>query len=104
VAIKGLPMASRQGPAPSAPAGTAVPATEDRPAAAPTPAVAAEEPGPAADEPAGSTPPASTAGEEPIRVDEPEPATVARGEGEEEPEDGQAEGDRSLRELFWGED
>ncbi len=39
--------------------------------------------------------------EEPVRVDEPEPATVGRAEAEDAPAE---EGDRSLRELFWGED
>ena len=39
--------------------------------------------------------------EEPVRVDEPEPATVGRAESEDTPPE---EGDRSLRELFWGED
>jgi DivIVA domain-containing protein len=38
--------------------------------------------------------------DEPVRIDEPEPATVGRSEAEEVPE----EGDRSLRELFWGEE
>jgi hypothetical protein len=38
--------------------------------------------------------------EEPVRVDEPEHASVGRTEGDEPPE----EGDRSLRDLFWGED
>jgi DivIVA domain-containing protein len=40
--------------------------------------------------------------EEPVRIDEPEPepATVGRSETDEAPE----EGDRSLRELFWGEE
>ena len=39
--------------------------------------------------------------EQPVRVDEPEPATVGRAESEDAPAE---EGDRSLRELFWGED
>jgi DivIVA domain-containing protein len=38
--------------------------------------------------------------EEPVRIDEPEPASVGRADAEEAVE----EGDRSLRELFWGEE
>ena len=45
--------------------------------------------------------PPTQAMEEPVRVDEPEPATVGRSESEEAPPE---DGDRSLRELFWGED
>ena len=37
-----------------------------------------------------------------VRIDEPEPASVARSEREDEAPS--AEGDLSLRELFWGED
>jgi DivIVA domain-containing protein len=37
---------------------------------------------------------------EPLRVEEPEPATLGRPETEEGPD----EGDRSLRDLFWGEE
>lgn len=102
--IKGMAKASRQGAAPSTATAKAAPATEDRPAVAPAPPASGEVPEGAADETSASTPPGSATREEPIRVDEPEPATVARGEGEEEPEGAQAEGDRSLRELFWGED
>lgn len=39
--------------------------------------------------------------ESPVRVEEPEPAAMARSDGED---DGAADGDRSLRDLFWGED
>jgi DivIVA domain-containing protein len=39
--------------------------------------------------------------EEPVRIEEPEPATVGRTDAEE---NGTEEGDRSLRELFWGEE
>ena len=38
--------------------------------------------------------------EAPVRVEEPEPATVGRGDADTE----SAEGDDALRELFWGED
>jgi DivIVA domain-containing protein len=37
---------------------------------------------------------------EPVRIDEPEPASVGRAD----PEEAAEEGDRSLRELFWGEE
>jgi hypothetical protein len=37
---------------------------------------------------------------EPVRIDEPEPASVGRAD----PEEAVEEGDRSLRELFWGEE
>jgi DivIVA domain-containing protein len=37
---------------------------------------------------------------EPVRIDEPEPAAVGRSD----PEEAGEEGDRSLRELFWGEE
>ncbi len=40
-----------------------------------------------------------TEAEEPIRLDEPEPATVGAPEADED-----TQGDRSLRELFWGEE
>jgi hypothetical protein len=36
-----------------------------------------------------------------VQINEPEPAGVARGDADDE---GGAEGDRSLRDLFWGED
>lgn len=38
--------------------------------------------------------------EEPIRVEEPEPAALGRSDDEEQ----SSEGDRSLRDLFWGEE
>jgi hypothetical protein len=41
-----------------------------------------------------------TASMEPVRIDEPEPASVGR----PDPEEAVEEGDRSLRELFWGEE
>jgi DivIVA domain-containing protein len=71
--------------------------------------------GPASDEPAAASQPevqdaipqtpsvsASPAGEEAIRVDEPQPAVVSGPENDDAPAEGG--GDRSLRELFWGED
>lgn len=79
--VKGMAKAARQAPT-SAPG-----------AAAPTPAP-----------PAASTPkhekhetPEKSA--EPVMLQEPEPASVGRAEGDQP-----AEGDSSLRELFWGED
>lgn len=44
--------------------------------------------------------PPTQAMEEPVRIEEPEPAAVGRADAEESVE----EGDRSLRELFWGEE
>jgi DivIVA domain-containing protein len=49
-------------------------------------------------------PPAVREREEPIRAEEPAPASVGRSDGDEEKEASDAERDRSLRELFWGED
>jgi len=49
---------------------------------------------------ASSVDPPTEAMEEPVRIDEPEPAAVGRADAEE----GVEEGDRSLRELFWGEE
>jgi DivIVA domain-containing protein len=53
----------------------------------------------AAAEPAGERPVARASdGDDTVRIEEPEPATAgARADGE-------SEGDRSLRDLFWGED
>ncbi len=62
-------------------------------AARPAPQDDVTTPAPSADRP-------TEAIEEPVRVDEPEHANVGRAEGDETPE----EGDRSLRDLFWGED
>jgi DivIVA domain-containing protein len=127
-AIKGMARASRPAKPPE-PAATA--AGAERPAAAaPAPEVvgpAAPE-APAAEAPTGTPgeePPAGSAAgtgaeesvaparqerpaaqeqEEPIRVEEPAPAAVSRNEGDDEEEGPDAQGDRSLRELFWGED
>ena len=49
---------------------------------------------------AASDPDPPTASMEPVRIDEPEPASVGR----VDPEEAVEEGDRSLRELFWGEE
>jgi DivIVA domain-containing protein len=81
----------------SEPSATRQPATEPPatpPADVPAPGrVSTDPPTRELDEPVRVT-------DEPVRIDEPEPATVGRSEAEEAPE----EGDRSLRELFWGEE
>ncbi len=76
-------------PTPPAPAATTSPASPTPPAAAP----AAPKPKPAEDRPAAPEPT--------VRIEDPEPASVGRSESEG---DAPAESDRSLRDLFWGED
>ena len=76
-------------PTPPAPAATTSPAAATPPAAAP----AAPKPKPAEDRPAAPEPT--------VRIEDPEPASVGRSEPEGE---APAESDRSLRDLFWGED
>jgi hypothetical protein len=76
-------------PTPPAPAATTSPAAATPPAAAP----AAPKPNPAEDRPAAPEPT--------VRIEDPEPASVGRSEPEG---DAPAESDRSLRDLFWGED
>jgi DivIVA domain-containing protein len=114
-------------PAPAAPMPASAPAGEapvpsppepgapsERPATPPPPAAEPPAVRPPTGEPAdvatrspvATDPPTRETGEpvrvtdDPVRIDEPEPATVGRSETEE----GAEEGDRSLRELFWGED
>jgi DivIVA domain-containing protein len=105
--VKGMAKAARQasgadaststtGPADTGSAGVmpAAPAlarkeSEARPAQSPPQHAAPSEPEPAS----------SAAPEETVVLQEPAPASVSRAEGEEP-----AEGDSSLRELFWGED
>ena len=100
--VKGMAKAARQAPAETAPAAAtpspATPAPAKAAQAAPTatPAAATPEPTTAAIEP---TSPAAPGSDEPVRLQEPEPASVGRAETNEP-----AEGDSSLRELFWGED
>ena len=100
--VKGMAKAARQAPAETAPAAAtpspATPAPAKAAQAAPTatPAAATPEPTTAAIEP---TSPAAPGSDEPVRLEEPEPASVGRAETNEP-----AEGDSSLRELFWGED
>ena len=76
-------------PTPPAPAATTSPASAPPAAAAP----AAPTPEPAEDRPAAPEPT--------VRIEDPEPASVGRSESEG---DAPAESDRSLRDLFWGED
>ncbi|MFN8232540.1 MAG: DivIVA domain-containing protein [Actinomycetota bacterium] len=104
--IKAMAKASRSapetGPAPVVPV---TPARDPVEAPRPAPSAAGAPPSPAAEGDGGpsSEPEAPAPEAEPIRVDEPAAAAVARGEGDDaEPK--QAEGDRSLRELFWGEE
>ncbi len=100
--VKGMAKAARQAPAETAPAAAtpspAKPAPAKAAQAAPTATPAADTPEPttAAIEP---TSPAAPGSDEPVRLQEPEPASVGRAETNEP-----AEGDNSLRELFWGED
>jgi DivIVA domain-containing protein len=102
---------ARESATPREPAPPAAPAPAPRETFAPPPAPThASVPEPVAEVAAPATPdpaPATNvdrpteAMEEPVRVEEPEPATVGRAEPDEA---GEEEGDRSLRELFWGED
>jgi DivIVA domain-containing protein len=105
--VKSMAKAAR-GTVPASPA-PASPAS----APAPEPAVSEAPPRPKAEPEASSEPPAPPAAtqpaaeatiavpeEAPVRVEEPEPATVGRGDADPEA----AEGDDALRELFWGED
>ena len=83
------PTPKAEAPAPPAPAATTSPASPTPPAAAP----AAPKPKAAEDRPAAPEPT--------VRIEDPEPASVGRSESEG---DAPAESDRSLRDLFWGED
>ena len=110
--VKSMAKAAR-GTAPASPA-SASPASAPVPEpAASEPAVSEAPPRPKAEPEASSEPPAPPAAtqpaaeatiampdEAPVRVEEPEPATVGRGDADPE----SAEGDDALRELFWGED
>jgi DivIVA domain-containing protein len=108
-----MPAAAPAGEAP-APSPTEPDGASERPAPSPRPA--AEPPGvpPPTGEPTDAAAPSRVPADpptretaepvrvtdEPVRIDDPEPATLGRSETEETPE----EGDRSLRELFWGEE
>lgn len=102
--VKGMAKAARQAPAASAPTATsaASPATQTKAAGAEPAKAKTPEPAKAGTEPAAATnepPAAAPASEETVRLQQPEPASVGRAEPTEP-----AEGDSSLRELFWGED
>jgi DivIVA domain-containing protein len=104
--VKGMAKAARdRNPSPQqAVARVPSPAASDAPPPPPPmtqPMPAQAPPGPTADRPAapGSSDPES--GDEPIRVDEPAKASVGSSDEEQQPDQG---GDRSLRELFWGEE
>ena len=92
--VKGMAKAARQTPG-TAP--NAAPAPVDRPTAS------AAATSPSAPEPtvvtSATSAPSAAEPEEPVMLQEPEPASVGRAEADEP-----AEGDGSLRELFWGED
>jgi len=112
--VKAMAKSARSGseaPAAAASGPGSSPTTEQAPpsgstGAAPAAAAAASSPPPARSTPPAVSPEASEAKVEPTRVPESddavrieEPATAGATRGEAEPE-----GDRSLRELFWGED
>jgi DivIVA domain-containing protein len=108
--VKGMSKAVRKAPAPAAEAEATTVAPSQAPPtqpSAPSPAVQEQPPQP---EPTAVQEAVKVEAEQPtqlpeadaaVRINEPEPAGVARGEGDDE---GGAEGDRSLRDLFWGED
>jgi DivIVA domain-containing protein len=106
------PQAAAQAPSTEEPGRTEIHAGEARADGAPAdeaPAAVTEESagGGDAEAPNASAPqepPAIRERDEPIRVEEPAPASVGRSEGDDEKETSDAERDRSLRELFWGED
>jgi DivIVA domain-containing protein len=86
------------------------PAVPPLPVSVPEPEVPEPEPAPAAQtspapEPPASVGPPTEAMEEPVRIEEaepePEPANIGRADADDA---AAGEGDRSLRELFWGED
>jgi DivIVA domain-containing protein len=92
--VKGMAKASRQASS-VPPASVATPATAPKPSDA-KPAPTKPSTAPATTAPAKASTPEP---EETVMLQEPEPASVGRAEGDEP-----AEGDSSLRELFWGED
>lgn len=113
-AVPATAAATAEPAVPATPAATAEPAASTEPAASRTPPPEAESATSAvatADAGSAATPDAPAPSSRP--VDEPEPTRVPDSEATvriEEPapaaarSDGDAEGDRSLRELFWGED
>jgi DivIVA domain-containing protein len=107
--VKGMAKASRTKPAAAASAAatssTAAPGTQTK-AAAPAPASDSTQPmppvKPAADPPAPAQRPEQRSAA-PIRVEEPATASVGAGDADDDGGTGEG-GDRSLRELFWGEE
>ncbi|MEO8477053.1 MAG: DivIVA domain-containing protein [Actinomycetota bacterium] len=102
--VKGMAKAARQAPVAAVPSDA--PPARGQVASDPAPSspIASAPPAtsvPSPTEPAAAAPPepAAPGTEEPLRLEEPEPASIGRSEGDEP-----IEGDRSLRELFWGED
>lgn len=104
--MKGMARTARRGPAAPVTPGPAEPPAAASAAAPPATSDASDatasrpEPRPSAGEPGGSepsTPSATSDGDDTVRIEE--PATAGATRREREPE-----GDRSLRELFWGED
>ncbi len=113
--VKGLAKASRAKPVAAPPEPVAVAPL----AAAPTPSAAPERPSPAAPasdatqpmppvRPQGTTPSEASGSSQPetgspIRVEEPATASVSAGDSDDDAGSGEG-GDRTLRELFWGEE
>ena len=108
--VKGMSKAVRNGPASTAgtASSTSTAADAQTTDAKPSPAAAPAAPKPVAPEGTAvkeAVAPQEAATQVPdsdaaVRVGEPQPASVARGDGDDEG----GEGDRSLRDLFWGED
>ncbi len=116
--VKGMAKASRAKPAPAAAvAAASVPAAPVAPA--PTPSAAPDRQSPAAPasdatqpmppvRPQGTTPSEASGSSQPetgspIRVEEPATASVSAGDSDDDAGSGDG-GDRTLRELFWGEE
>ena len=102
--VKSMAKAAR-GTAPASPTPASAPAPEPAVSKAPPPPKAEPEASSAPPAPPAATQPAAEAtiampDEAPVRVEEPEPATVGRGDADPEP----AEGDDALRELVGRED
>ncbi|HEY5861177.1 MAG TPA: DivIVA domain-containing protein [Actinomycetota bacterium] len=91
--VKGMSKAVRK---PAAPAQTAPSAASPAPVSSTSTEAASDA---TAVQEAAEAAPATSIPEAAVSVVEPEPAAVARSD-----DDGSAEGDRSLRDLFWGED
>jgi DivIVA domain-containing protein len=102
--VKGMSKAARKKPAPTA-ASTSdpvvvTPEVEAPEAPVPSPPAAAAPAEATPTSPPEAAPPASP--EPTVVVEEPEPASVGRSDGDDE--SSASDGDRSLRDLFWGED